>query len=92
MKNWIRKAVIVLRALPTQLALIALVLQVLIDEVGTQLPNGVAIDVVRMLAKVVVTIITAIVVLRRVTPVIEQLVGIEPPAGVEVEVRAVRRE
>lgn len=79
-----RKIITVLNALPTKLMLIATALSYVVDAIVPLLADGTAQIVTAVAAKVLVAIAAGIAVLRRVTPVIRELVGIEMPAGARI--------
>jgi hypothetical protein len=81
MQKFLERAVVVLKAAPTYLVAAATIATIITEEVAEELPAGAAEWAVRIGGKVVSVIAAAVLIVRRVTPVIEEQRGLLPPAG-----------
>lgn len=70
---------VVLRALPTYLAIAITVLTVLADEIVTLLPDNVGVQVAAWIAAAIAWCTAVIKVIQRVTPADKDAVGLLPP-------------
>lgn len=80
MDIFLLRAKVVLKALPTYLALVATVIGVLLDEIVPLLPDNIAVQVTAVAATVLVWIAAVIKTISRLTPVDPHERGLLPPA------------
>lgn len=73
------RAKVVLKALPTYLALVATIIGVLLDEIVPLLPDNIAIQVSAIAATVLAWIAAVIAAIRRLTPADPETYGLLPP-------------
>ena len=78
MQQLIARLLVILRAAPTYLVALAMVLTIVADE----LPDipGIPAEVLTVIARIITVIGVAVAIIRRVTPVVEQARGLLPPA------------